>query len=74
LKLFVGKWVTVDAIGTRTNQVMLAPITAPRIGADRESLGPNGAYTGFSGLMCTTIALPVDIRTHYDLRSIWNLD
>ncbi len=53
---------------------MLAPTTAPSINADRESLGWDGPYTDFSGLMCRTIALPVDIRTYYDLRSILNFD
>lgn len=53
---------------------MLAPITAPRIGADRESPGFGRVCPDFSGLMCTTVALPVDILIHYDLRSIWNCD
>jgi hypothetical protein len=74
LKLFVERWDTVEAVGTRTSRLMLAPITAPRIGADRESRGSHRPYTDFSGLMCTTITFPVDIRTNYDLRSIWNLD
>ncbi|RAQ84737.1 hypothetical protein A4G86_20785 [Burkholderia pseudomallei] len=74
MKLFVGRWDTVDVIGTRTSWLMLAPKTAPKINADRESLGWDGPYTDFSGLMCRSIALPADIRAHYDLRSILNFD
>lgn len=36
LKPFVGRWGTVDAVGTQTSQIMPAPITAPKIGACSE--------------------------------------
>jgi hypothetical protein len=70
LKPFVGRWGTVDAVAPRKNRPMLAPVTAPRIGADRESPGANGPHTDFPGLIRATVAIPVVILTHYDLRSI----
>ncbi|VVD26545.1 protein of unknown function [Paraburkholderia dioscoreae] len=70
MKLFVERWVTVGAIGTRTHQLMLAPVTAPRIGTDRRSLGVERSCTDFPGLIRAAIAIQTAILAHYDLRSI----
>lgn len=41
-------------------------------GDDRRCPGAGRPCTDFTGLIRATVAISVAIRTHYDLRSIWN--